>query len=171
MRHTKDDIVFACIGTTKICYDAIGPKIGSVLEEKGFTVIGTVDNQLHAKSIYDRMNEIENYKQQGKIIVGIDASVALSREEYGGLGTIKIRKGFVRPGAGVGKKLPTIGDVAILIAVGYLDEKGKAIIDLGSMTNNWNDNMAIDVASKIVKSLLNYNEEFHGEEVMEAMVI
>ncbi|WP_276322275.1 DUF1256 domain-containing protein [Cohnella luojiensis] len=42
-KHSKDELTFLCIGTDRSTGDSLGPWVGTMLEEKGFTrVIGTL---------------------------------------------------------------------------------------------------------------------------------
>jgi hypothetical protein len=40
--------IFVCIGTPLSKADSIAPRIGSILSNLGYNVIGTMDNPIHA---------------------------------------------------------------------------------------------------------------------------
>ncbi|HYK72178.1 MAG TPA: spore protease YyaC [Pseudoneobacillus sp.] len=107
--HTIRPIVFVCIGTDRSTGDSLGPLVGSLLEEKGpspFYVYGTLDEPIHAVNLEDKLKEI---KQQHfyPFIIGIDACLGKLKS----VGSIQLADGPVKPGAGVNKELPAVGDI------------------------------------------------------------
>jgi putative sporulation protein YyaC len=109
-------ILIACIGTDKCIGDSIGPLVGTLLTESHFSlpVVGTLDKPIHAINIESMLQDIKD-KYTGYYIIAVDA--CLGHDNC--VGDIQIKEGSVRPGAGVGKKLPSIGDIAI---VGVVDD-------------------------------------------------
>jgi putative sporulation protein YyaC len=101
--------LFACIGSSKHLLDSYAPKVGSELKKLGYDVIGTFEEPLHAKNIKDiyekQIKSIDKEKYQ---VIAIDLSINSKP------GEVKVRKGFVLPGKGVGKKLPSVGEIAIV---------------------------------------------------------
>ncbi|WP_442597256.1 spore protease YyaC [Neobacillus sp. D3-1R] len=107
--HTIRPIVFVCIGTDRSTGDSLGPLVGTLLEEKGpspFHVYGTLDEPIHAVNLEDKLKEI---KQQHfyPFIIGIDACLGKLKS----VGSIQLADGPVKPGAGVNKELPAVGDI------------------------------------------------------------
>ncbi|WP_134682546.1 spore protease YyaC [Brevibacillus migulae] len=100
-------VLFFCIGTDRSTGDSLGPLVGKKLSEKGLPVFGTIDDPVHAANIADTI-EIVKQDYPDHTIVAIDA--ALGRD----IGAIKIKPGPVKPGAGVHKQLPEVGDVHII---------------------------------------------------------
>lgn len=104
-------IVFVCIGTDRSTGDSLGPLIGTLLEEKGispFQVYGTLEDPIHAVNLADKLTEIK-MKYLNPIIIGIDACLGRLKS----VGSIQVAKGPVKPGAGVKKELPDVGDYHI----------------------------------------------------------
>jgi putative sporulation protein YyaC len=109
--YTARPIVFVCIGTDRSTGDSLGPLIGTFLEEKSispFTVYGTLDDPIHAVNLEEKLAEIKQ-KHFNPFIVGIDACLGRLKS----VGTIQIASGPVKPGAGVNKELPEVGDIHI----------------------------------------------------------
>jgi putative sporulation protein YyaC len=109
--YTTRPIVFVCIGTDRSTGDSLGPLIGTFLEEKNispFTVYGTLDDPIHAVNLEEKLAEIKQ-KHFNPFIVGIDACLGRLKS----VGTIQIASGPVKPGAGVNKELPEVGDIHI----------------------------------------------------------
>ncbi|KIL53186.1 spore protease YyaC [Jeotgalibacillus campisalis] len=107
-----ESIVFVCIGTDRSTGDALGPLIGALLEKRrlpGFHVYGTLKEPVHALNLEKTMIMIHKL-HPGAFIVGIDACLGQLKS----VGYIEIDNGPVRPGAGVQKKLPDVGDIHLI---------------------------------------------------------
>ena len=103
--------VILCIGTDRIIGDCLGPLAGSMLKKaagENLAVYGTLENTVHALNLQKINQEIKK-KHHGQIIIAIDASFG----SYERVGSIFVRPGCLKPGAGVRKNLPDVGDVAI----------------------------------------------------------
>ncbi|MBM4761718.1 spore protease YyaC [Bacillus sp. B15-48] len=108
---TSRPIVIVCIGTDRSTGDSLGPLIGTFLEEKNlspFHVYGTLENPIHAINLEEKLNEI-NHKHFNPFIIGIDACLGKLKS----VGSVQIGSGPVKPGAGVNKTLPEVGDMHI----------------------------------------------------------
>ncbi len=105
----KRGIAVVCIGTDRSTGDALGPLVGSMLEEMGrgsATVYGTLDEPVHATNIVQVLNRI-----QGRFgaILAVDACLG----RLDNVGTVSVGLGPLQPGAGVHKDLPAVGDLYI----------------------------------------------------------
>lgn len=104
-------IIFLCIGTDRATGDSLGPLIGYKLKKmnlKNIHIYGTLDEPVHAKNIEDTVDQI--YKCfRNPFIVAIDA--CLGKMDH--IGYVNIGEGSIKPGAGVNKKLPSVGNVYI----------------------------------------------------------
>lgn len=108
---TSQPIVFVCIGTDRSTGDSLGPLVGTLLEEKNlqnFHVYGTLDQPIHAVNLAEKLNEIQS-KYGNPYIIGIDACLGRTKN----VGAIQVGNGPVKPGAGVNKELPAVGDIHI----------------------------------------------------------
>ncbi len=104
-------IVFVCIGTDRSTGDSLGPLIGTFLEEKNvhpFHIYGTLDQPIHALNLAEKLFEIKR-KHHNPFIIGIDACLGRLKS----VGIIQIGNGPIKPGAGVNKELPPVGDIHI----------------------------------------------------------
>ncbi|MET3318022.1 UNVERIFIED_ORG: putative sporulation protein YyaC [Peribacillus simplex] len=107
-------IVIVCIGTDRSTGDSLGPLVGTLLNEKtedgasSFHVYGTLDNPIHAMNLQEKLNEI-NKSHTNPFIVGIDACLGKLKS----VGIVQIGQGPVKPGAGVNKDLPSVGNAHI----------------------------------------------------------
>lgn len=107
----KRSLVIVCIGTDRSTGDALGPIVGSKLQQKGssdFHVYGTLDKPVHAVNLEERLEHI--YAQHpNPYMIGVDASLG----KINNVGMITFGQGPVKPGAGVKKQLPPVGDAHI----------------------------------------------------------
>jgi putative sporulation protein YyaC len=107
--HTIRPIVFVCIGTDRSTGDSLGPMVGTLLEEKEpspFFVYGTLDEPIHAVNLEAKLEEIKQ-RHFYPFIIGIDACLGKLKS----VGEIRLADGPVKPGAGVNKELPPVGDI------------------------------------------------------------
>ncbi|MFP9128075.1 spore protease YyaC [Niallia sp. BSM11] len=104
-------IVFVCIGTDRSTGDSLGPLIGTLLAEKklgSFFVYGTLNEPIHALNLEEKMMEIHE-KHKDPFIIGIDACLGRMKS----VGVIHLGDGPVKPGSGVKKELPPVGNIHI----------------------------------------------------------
>lgn len=104
-------IVFVCIGTDRSTGDSLGPLVGTMLKErkpKSFFVYGTLEEPIHAINLEERLKEIF-LNHTNPYIIGIDACLGRVKN----VGVIQVGEGPVKPGAGVNKDLPAVGDIHI----------------------------------------------------------
>jgi putative sporulation protein YyaC len=109
--------VLLCIGTDRSTGDSFAPMIGTLLSEKNinnnnFTILGTLQNPVHAKNLRSTLSGL---KSDNSLIIAVDASLGDAKN----IGKIKIVDGSIRPGAGVGKELPIVGDISITAVVNF----------------------------------------------------
>ncbi|HEY8528744.1 MAG TPA: spore protease YyaC [Paenibacillaceae bacterium] len=102
-------IVILCVGTDRSTGDALGPLVGTELARSGcplFDVYGTLEDPVHAVNLEDTLKKIEKTVSD-PFIIAVDASLG----QLSSVGCIQFGSGPVRPGSGVNKKLPPVGDV------------------------------------------------------------
>ncbi|WP_027408134.1 spore protease YyaC [Anoxybacillus tepidamans] len=104
-------VAIVCIGTDRSTGDALGPLVGTMLKEKNlsyFQVYGTLEEPIHAVNLEEKVAEIRSLHKNSSM-VAIDACLGRLKS----VGAITIAEGPVRPGAGVNKQLPPVGDFHI----------------------------------------------------------
>ena len=107
----KRPAVILCIGTDRSTGDALGPLIGthlSRLDLPKLNVYGTLDEPVHATNLQENIQFIQQL-YVNPFIIAIDA--CLGRMDS--IGCITLANGPLKPGAGVHKKLPEVGEVHI----------------------------------------------------------
>ena len=107
--NDKRPIVIVCIGTDRSTGDALGPIVGSkmnLIASSLYNVYGTLEEPVHAVNLEDQLKNIY-FEHLNPFIIGIDASLGKASR----IGMITFGMGPVRPGAGVKKQLPPVGDI------------------------------------------------------------
>ncbi|WP_297520966.1 spore protease YyaC [uncultured Clostridium sp.] len=140
-----NDSIIICIGTDKCIGDCLGPLIGSSLLEKNFPlpIYGTLEHPIHALNIdieLERIYKLHPYST----IIAIDACLG----DIKAIGEIHLKTDSLKPGKGVGKLLPSVGDLSI---IGIIDSSSKK--DLFS-SRAIRLNLVMDISKVIVNALL-----------------
>jgi putative sporulation protein YyaC len=105
------ELVCICIGTDRSTGDSLGPLVGSLLSKDTpphIHIYGTLEEPVHALNLLSIMQRVQK-KHPDAHIIAIDACLG----QYKNVGLIQVGLGPVRPGAGVNKDLPEIGQVHV----------------------------------------------------------
>lgn len=115
--YISQNTAVICIGTDRCIVDCLGPLVGTMLINKKLPlkIYGTLKEPVHAVNFTKRIEFINRINHTN--IIAIDACLSERRQP----GTIEIKEGAIRPGKGIGKVLPEIGDLSI---VGIVDKSG-----------------------------------------------
>jgi putative sporulation protein YyaC len=109
--ESNHPIVIVCIGTDRSTGDSLGPLVGTLLQEKQvspFHVYGTLEKPIHAVNLEEKLKEIKTM-HKNSFIIAVDACLGRLKS----VGMITVEKGPLKPGAGVNKQLPPVGDIHI----------------------------------------------------------
>jgi putative sporulation protein YyaC len=108
----KSTKILLCIGTDRSTGDSLGPLVGTMATKSGlqsfYQVYGTLEKPVHAANLTDTLLEIKKTYHR-PLIIAIDAS--LGKSEH--VGYVNVGDGSLRPGAGVKKDLPPVGQIYI----------------------------------------------------------
>jgi putative sporulation protein YyaC len=111
----QQELVIVCIGTDRSTGDALGPLVGTFvirtlgcLQDHSIAVYGTLDQPVHAVNLRETLQHIQSH-HKNPFILAVDACLG----KLSSVGTISISKGPLKPGAGVNKDLPEVGDMHI----------------------------------------------------------
>lgn len=106
------DIVIVCIGTDRSTGDCLGPLVGTALSKMNFRnqfhLYGTLEEPVHAMNLKDTLEKI-NHTFTNPFVIGIDACLG----QTSSVGSIQVVQGPLRPGAGVNKELPPVGNIHV----------------------------------------------------------
>ena len=114
--HARRSVWVVGIGTDRSTGDSLGPLVGTALMRHhvpGLKVLGTLEHPVHAANLA-AVAEAIRCEPHPPFVVAVDAS--LGRQEH--VGWIAAARGPLRPGLGVQKDLPPIGDVGVSAIVG-----------------------------------------------------
>jgi len=147
-------IVVLCVGTDRSTGDALGPLVGTELARSGsplFDVYGTLEDPVHAVNLEETLRRIERTVSR-PFIIAVDASLG----QLSSVGCIQFGSGPVRPGSGVNKKLPPVGDVHL-----------TGIVNVGGfmeyfVLQNTRLSLVMNMAGVIAHSLLGAIERTRG---------
>lgn len=112
MSEKKEAPHILCIGTDRSTGDSLGPLTGwrlkKLLYGKNISVFGTIDEPVHAQNLESIVKIINNFGP-GHAIIAVDACLG----NYRHVETILLESKPLKPGAGVNKVLPAVGDISI----------------------------------------------------------
>jgi putative sporulation protein YyaC len=138
-RHISE-MNIVCIGTDRSTGDSLGPMVGLMLQQRGIrNVYGTLHKPVHAVSMEEGiLNTLPK-----RYTLAIDACLGQSSS----VGKAICEIGPLKPGAGVGKTLPAVGDAHI-----------KAIVNVGGfmeyfVLQNTRLSLVYDMASQIADAV------------------
>ncbi|MDH7577402.1 MAG: spore protease YyaC [Bacillota bacterium] len=104
-------LVVLAIGSDRSTGDSLGPLVGTRLAELApglLPVFGTLDEPVHAVNLSEKLAAIERTFSR-PLIIAVDACLG----QLQNVGTIALGKGSLRPGTGVNKELPPVGEIFI----------------------------------------------------------
>ncbi len=107
-------LTVVCIGTDRSTGDALGPLVGTRLAEwrcarDHIRVVGTLDEPVHAGNLRGAIEALGLAGPRAGHVLAVDACLG----RVGSIGYITVGEGPLKPGAGVNKELPPIGDAYI----------------------------------------------------------
>jgi len=110
LKPPKTEVVVLCIGTDRSTGDSLGPLVGSYLSERvsSIRLFGTLENPVHAVNLAETTDYISIHHPDA-FMLAVDACLG----QVSTVGQITLADGPLRPGAGVHKKLPAVGDAHI----------------------------------------------------------
>ena len=120
--NITDPTIVLCIGTDRSTGDALGPLVGSKLEEYKvpyLRVYGTLEKPVHAVNLDETIQQI-NKTYNNPFIIAIDAGLG----RHSSVGMIDVKDGPLKPGTGVNKELTHVGNMHLTGLVnisGYME--------------------------------------------------
>ena len=104
--------VIICIGTDRSTGDCLGPLTGwrlePLLRKTSIDVFGTLELPVHAQNLDITLNMLAS-KYLKHPVIAIDACLG----RVSSVGTVLVKEGPLQPGTGLGKELPSVGDISI----------------------------------------------------------
>ena len=104
-------IVVVCVGTDRSTGDSLGPLVGTQLAKlggSGFHLYGTLHEPVHAMNLGDTVSAIQQ-QFHDPFLIAVDACLG----QLSSVGSIQVGHGPLKPGAGVNKELPPVGNIHV----------------------------------------------------------
>lgn len=122
-----ENLVFIFVGTDANVGDSLGPLVGTLIDinDNKIYKYGSLNTPITAKEVPYIANFIKKAHPDSFIIV-VDAALGKKQD----IGQIKVLKEGIRPGLGVNKNLPTIGDASIIGIIGEKNAFSESILAL-----------------------------------------
>lgn len=130
------NLVFLCIGTTKIIGDSVGPKVGDKLKQRGVDayVYGNTLRQVTAVNVDDYARMIKT-RHASDLVVVIDSALGKTSD----IGSVRITKNGIKPGGAFDRGKERVGDIGILAVVG--DADADRMLELKNRDVSFIDNL------------------------------
>lgn len=115
---TYKSVSVICIGTDRSTGDSFGPLTGHMLSALSlveFDLYGTLERPVHALTLPDVLDGVDT---DDSLVIAVDAGVGNADM----VGSIGMSYEPVKPGSGLGKTLPSVGDISLtgIVAMGGL---------------------------------------------------
>lgn len=138
--------IIMCIGTDRSTGDSLGPitgwQLASLFTNLDLTLYGTLDNPVHAVNLVATLQKLTP-QEKNRPLIAIDACLG----KVSPVGSIIIQKEPLKPGIGIKKNLPAVGDISI-----------SGIVNIGGymelqVLQNTRLNLVIKMAQTIAQSI------------------
>lgn len=123
---SNQTLILVCIGSDRITGDCLGPLVGhklSLIAPHPERIYGTLKEPVHAQNLHIVLSDIKKTYSRPFLIV-VDAALGLTDH----IGYVTLSNGPLRPGEGVKKRLPAIGEVSITGIVNASSENGSQLL-------------------------------------------
>lgn len=156
-KSKNKQIIFLCIGSDRATGDCLGPIIGSNIKntltfynsiyniKNDYIILGTLEKPVHAKNLRENIQYIYE-KYENCFIISIDACLGVHEH----IGYVTLHNGPLKPGAGVSKQLPSVGDLSITGIVNLSYGKDESLLQTTRL------NTVIKLADFISMGINNY---------------
>ena len=124
------ETVFFCIGADRSSGDCFGPLTGTLLNQlRVKNVFGTLEEPVHAVNL----TEVYSAVPKDRYVVAIDASLGGIAD----LGYIKVKRSPLFPGKAMGKDLPSVGDISVMLNVNIGGVSNYLLLQSSSLYMVW----------------------------------
>ncbi len=149
----EQEIIILCIGSDRSTGDSLGPIIGHKFKEfisPGLYLLGDLSQPVHAANLSYCIKSIQK-TFDNPFIIAIDAS--LGKEDH--IGMITLGKGPLKPGLGVNKRLPEVGDIHITGIVNSSRDMESSTLQTTRLS------VIFQIADAIVMALRTFNDDYY----------
>ncbi|UEA98026.1 spore protease YyaC [Lachnospira eligens] len=149
----NQEIIILCIGSDRSTGDSLGPLIGHQFRDyisPGMYLIGDLNQPVHAANLNYCLKTISK-TFDNPYIIAIDAS--LGKEDH--VGYMTLATGPLKPGLGVKKKLPEVGDIHITGIVNSSRDMEFSTLQTTRLS------IIFQIADAIVLALRTFNDDYY----------
>ena len=149
----NQEIIILCIGSDRSTGDSLGPIIGNQFRDyisPGMYLIGDLNQPVHAANLNYCLKTISK-TFDNPYIIAIDAS--LGKEDH--VGYMTLATGPLKPGLGVKKKLPEVGDIHITGIVNSSLDMEFSTLQTTRLS------IIFQIADAIVLALRTFNDDYY----------
>ena len=149
----NQEIIILCIGSDRSTGDSLGPLIGHQFRDyisPGMYLIGDLNQPVHAANLNYCLKTISK-TFDNPYIIAIDAS--LGKEDH--VGYMTLATGPLKPGLGVKKKLPEVGDIHITGIVNSSHDMEFSTLQTTRLS------IIFQIADAIVLALRTFNDDYY----------
>ena len=146
-------VIVMCIGSDRSTGDSLGPLIGHQFRDyisPGMYLIGDLNQPVHAANLNYCLKTISK-TFDNPYIIAIDAS--LGKEDH--VGYMTLATGPLKPGLGVKKKLPEVGDIHITGIVNSSRDMEFSTLQTTRLS------IIFQIADAIVLALRTFNDDYY----------
>lgn len=109
VNSSNNPLAFACIGSSRVTGDNLGPIIGTILTRSHYPhVYGTLEHPLNALTLPDCMPMLRDIEQR-YCLIAIDAAIG----NVGQCGHLTLSSTCLHPGSALRRQLPPLGHIHI----------------------------------------------------------
>lgn len=147
------EIVILCIGSDRSTGDSLGPIIGHQFRNfisSGIYLLGDLNQPVHAANLNYCIKSMQK-TFDNPFIIAIDAS--LGKEDH--IGMMTLGSGPLKPGLGVKKKLPEVGDLHITGIVNSSHDMESSTLQTTRLS------IIFQIADAIVLALRTFNDDYY----------
>lgn len=149
----NQEIIILCIGSDRSTGDSLGPLIGHRFRDyisPGMYLIGDLNQPVHAANLNYCLKTISK-TFDNPYIIAIDA--CLGKEDH--VGYMTLATGPLKPGLGVKKKLPEVGDIHITGIVNSSRDMEFSTLQTTRLS------IIFQIADAIVLALRTFNDDYY----------
>lgn len=153
--HENQDIILLCIGSDRSTGDSLGPLTGYMSKRKGCSnihIIGDLMYPVHASNLDAYLKNI-NIIFNNPFIIAIDASLGIPEH----IGYITLAKGPLKPGIGVKKKLPEVGNIHITGIVNFSSKMNYSTLQTTRLS------LIFQISDIISDAIIMFNDDYYKQ--------
>lgn len=151
INNNEKNIIFLCIGTTKVTGDSVGPIVGTKLKQKlkyqkNINIIGDIENNISYEIIKNIINDLNN-----ELVIVIDSCLA----DKNNVGKIFIQNSGLKYAEALKKSNKYIGNASIKAIVGQnTNSSVRNYLNLKKVSEEQVQEMSQIISNGIIEAII-----------------